>query len=65
MLLELLVSDLALFERARQFRDDSTRSADDLKTLGAILAELYAGPALTEIKGKDLIYAIVFAKYKF
>jgi hypothetical protein len=33
--------------------------------LGAILAELYAGPALTEIKGKDLIYAVAFAKYKF
>ena len=30
---------LALFERARQFREDSTRSADDLKTMGAILAE--------------------------
>jgi hypothetical protein len=33
--------------------------------LGAILAELYTGPALTEIKGKDLIYAVAFAKYKF
>jgi hypothetical protein len=33
--------------------------------LGAILAELYAGPALTEIKGQDLIYAVAFAKYKF
>ncbi len=29
----------ALFERAREFRDASTRSAEDLKTMGAILAE--------------------------
>jgi prolyl-tRNA synthetase len=28
-----------LFERARAFREESTRRADDLKTLGAILAE--------------------------
>jgi prolyl-tRNA synthetase len=28
-----------LFERARAFRAESTRSADDLKTMGAILAE--------------------------
>jgi len=29
----------ALFQRALQFRDESTRSADDLATMGAILAE--------------------------
>ena len=29
----------ALFERARAFREESTRRADDLRTMGAILAE--------------------------
>ncbi len=33
--------------------------------LGAILAEFYVGPALREAGGKDMTYAVLFAKYKF
>lgn len=33
--------------------------------LGAILAEFSAGPALREAGGKDMTYAVLFAKYKF
>ena len=39
--------------------------ADQHLTLGTILAQLLAGPALTEAKGKDVTYVVLFATYRF
>jgi hypothetical protein len=38
---------------------------DEHLSLGAIAAELKAGPALTEAGGKDVTFGVLYAKYKF
>jgi hypothetical protein len=48
-----------------EFSADARWQVDQFLQLGAILAQFYAGPALTEAGGKDMTYAVVFAKVLF
>jgi hypothetical protein len=48
-----------------EYSADVRMQVDEHLQLGAILAELNAGPALVEATGKTVIYGVLFAKYKF
>ncbi|WP_294534592.1 alginate export family protein [uncultured Rhodoblastus sp.] len=48
-----------------EFSIDARWQADQFWQLGAILAQFYAGPALTEAGGKNMTYAVLFVKFLF
>jgi hypothetical protein len=48
-----------------EFSIDTRWQVDQFWQLGAILAQFYAGPALTEAGGKNMTYAVVFVKFLF